>query len=319
MTEPDDRSRILLAHTALSRRSVLGLGASALAMGLLRCSPKPPRALRISGSNTVYFFARDLAVAYAQTHRDVMFRITGDGTSRGIKFAGEGDIQGLAMDFTNRNKIEIPTRAGEVPHSRNGEPMDIGLSSRQLFRSETEAYSAMVATTFAYDGIAVVTHRGTTVPNLSLMQLRQIYSGMITNWSMVGGPSAPIVVIARDALSGTAEAWGELVMNGLPVMSQMNVSMAADVPMAVASTPNSIAYLSLAQIDPAMMNPVSIENVMPTVEQLSMGRYPIRRPFVFVTGGPPTVLQRDYIDFAFSPAGRAVIEALEAVVAVRMT
>jgi phosphate transport system substrate-binding protein len=303
------------AVTVLSRREALSVVAAGLAGAA--CGPSAMRSLRISGSNTVYTFAKELAVRFRQRRTDVSFRITGDGTSRGIKFAGEGEVQGLPAAFTNRNKFMAPDPAGGPPDTSNGERVDIGISSRALFQSEREAYSSMEAVPFAYDGLAVVTNRSVTVANLTIEQLRQIYAGMITNWSQVGGPSAPIVVIARDTLAGTAEAWSELVMNGLPVMATTMISMAEDVPAAVASMANSIAYLSLADINPMTMNPVSIEGVAPTIELVASGRYPIKRPFIFVTGARPTTVQAEFIDFAFSADGQAVIRSLNAVPATR--
>ncbi len=302
----------LASTTAVLSASVVGCKGNAAA-----------NTLRMSGSNTVFRYAVELAKKYRERHAEVSFRITGDGTSRGIKFAGEGEIQGLPADFMNRNRFAAPLPASDVPQiadSMNGERMDIGLSSRDLLRSEREAYSTINVVTFAYDGIAVVTNRAVLVPNLTLQQLRDIYAGTITNWMMVGGPNAPIVVIARDALSGTAQAWDELVMGGLPVVaSAMNVAQADDVPAKVAMTPNSIAYLSLAQIDPQAMNPVNIEGVAPTVEQVGLGRYPIKRPFVFVTGSAPTLLQRGFLDFSFSAEAQQIITMLGAVPAAVMS
>ncbi|MBL8684090.1 MAG: phosphate ABC transporter substrate-binding protein [Myxococcales bacterium] len=319
----DPRGKRAVEHDdprALSRRealSLLGL-AGAAALPAWACSPSNNVVpLRISGSNTVYTYALELAKKYRERHANSAFRITGDGTSRGIKFAGEGEVQGLPADFSNRNKANLPEPAGGTPNSSNGERMDIGIASRGLFQSEREAYSAMVETPFAYDGIAVVTNRNISVPNLTVDQLRRIYAGMIRNWNEVGGPNAPIVVIARDMLAGTAEAWSELVMNGLPVMANMMISMAEDVPAAVVANANSIAYLALAQIDAMMMNPVSIDTIAPTIENVASGRYPIKRPFIFVTGGRPTTTQAEFIDFAFSAEGQAVIRTVGAVPATR--
>jgi phosphate transport system substrate-binding protein len=101
------------------------------------------------------------------------------------------------------------------------------------------------------------------------------------------------------------------------VMATTMISMAEDVPAAVASMANSIAYLSLADINPMTMNPVSIEGVAPTIELVASGRYPIKRPFIFVTGARPTTVQAEFIDFAFSADGQAVIRSLNAVPATR--
>ena len=292
--------------------------ASAVGLSLDGCKgPSSSSALRMSGSNTVFRYAVELAKKFRERRPEVGIRITGDGTSRGIKFAGEGEIQGLGPDFMNRNRFLAPLPATDVPEiadSMNGERMDIGLSSREMLRSELEAYSSLNVVTFAYDGIAVVSHRTVLVPNLTLQQLRDIYAGIITNWMAVGGPNAPIVVIARDALSGTAQAWDELVMRGTPVVATaMNVAQAEDVPAKIVMTPNSVAYLSLAQIDAATMNPVNIDGIAPTTEQVGLGRYPIKRPFVFVTGNSPTVLQRAFLDFSFTADGQQIIAMLGAV------
>lgn len=305
-----------------SRRELLGAVAATMAGSMAAsmgagCGPTATKSLRLSGSNTVYGFAKELAIAFRMQRSDVTFRITGDGTSRGIKFAGEGEVQGLPADFTNRNKFMAPEPAGGVRDTSNGEMVDIGLSSREIFQSEREAYSAMQVIPFAYDGIAVATNNNITVANLTIAQLRGIYGGMIRNWSEVGGPDAPIVVIARDTLAGTAEAWDELVMNGTPVMATQMISQAADVPAALTSMPNAIAYLSVGDLNPMTMHAVSVEGIAPTIELVASGRYPIKRPFVFVTGGPPTTVQKDFIDFAFSTAGQAVITRLLAVPATR--
>jgi phosphate transport system substrate-binding protein len=311
--EHDDRPR-------LSRRealSLLGL-AGAAALPAWACSPtNNVIPLRISGSNTVYTYALELAKKFRERRPSAAFRLTGDGTSRGIKFAGEGEIQGLPANFTNRNKANLPEPPGGAPNSSNGERMDIGIASRGLLQAEREAYSSMVETPFAYDGIAVVTNRNVSVPNLTVDELRRIYAGTIRNWNEVRGPNAPIVVIARDTMAGTAEAWSELVMNGLPVMATTMISMAEDVPAAVTSMPNSIAYLALAQIDAMTMNSVSIETIAPTIENVASGRYPIKRPFIFVTAGRPTQPQAEFIDFAFSAEGQAVIRTVGAVPATR--
>jgi phosphate transport system substrate-binding protein len=298
----------------MSRRT-LGVLALLLAATGAGCGPEVPQltgALRISGSNTVFAFATVLAEGFRRRNPNVSFRVTGDGTARGIKFAGERQVSGLSMPLMSR-AFSIPE--GNAGPTMNGEPVDIGLSSRQLLNDEREAYTELVLNTFAVDGIAVATHPGVAgVSNLSLTQLRDIYAGRITNWSAVGGPNQPIVVIARNPISGTAGAWQELVMGSDRVTASARIAeMNESVPIDIANTPYSIGYLSIFLLEGLSLNVLAIDNVTPTEANIAREIYPIRRPFIFVTHGPPTALQRAFIDYALSPEGAQLIRMAGAV------
>lgn len=283
-----------------------------LSVAVVGCSPPQPTAsLRISGSNTVFNFAVELAKAFRMRNPHVAFRITGDGTARGIKFVGERQVSGLTMPLQSR-AFSLPE--GNTGPTTNGEPVDIGLSSRSLLNDEREAYTELVTHTFAVDGIAVATHMGVSVRNLTMAQLRDIYAGRITNWMAVGGPDAPIVVLARNPISGTAGAWQEIVMGRDQVTTSARiVEMNDAMPMEISSTPNSIGYLSIFLLDRAPINVLTIDGVAPTEENLAREEYPIRRPFLFVTYGEPTPLQRSFIDFALSPEGAQIVRMVGAV------
>ncbi len=278
-----------------------------LAASLPTCSPPAgPQSLRISGSNTVFPFATALAVGFVAANPGVTMRITADGTARGIKWAGEGEVSGLADPLASR-ALSIPD--GNAGPTANGEVMDIGISSRNLLNEEREAYTTMQTTTFAFDSIGVATHIGVTgVTSLTRMILRDIYAGRTTNWMSLGGPNLPIVVIARDMVSGTAGAWQSLVMGPDMVVASMRVSQDIDVPRVIESTPGSIGYLSSGLLDPARMHTISVDGVAPTLANLRDGSYPLQRPFLFVTGSTPTPLQQRFIDFALGPAGAGIIQ-----------
>jgi phosphate transport system substrate-binding protein len=296
----------------MTRRS-LGLLTLLLAVGA-GCGTDPlpsSGSLRISGSNTVFTFVKALAEGYHQRSPNVTFRISADGTARGIKFVGEQQVGGLGMPLESR-VFSIP--AGMTGPTINGEPVDIGLSSRLLLHDEREAYTELVVHTFAVDGIAVATSRDVQVRALTMTQLRAIYAGRIANWQDVGGPDAPIYVITRNPISGTAGAWQELVMGSDMVTDAAHIAeQDSDVPGALTSHHYAIGYLSSFLLDPAAFDAVSIDGIPPTEENIADQVYPIRRPFLFVTHGQPTPVQQSFIDFAYSAEGAEILRRTGAV------
>ena len=278
------------------------------------CSPPTQNAsnhLRISGSNTVMPFAVALASGFHMAHSDVSFRVSGDGTARGIKWAGEGQVSGL--DGPNIvAAASVPD--GMAGPTLNGETVDIGMSSRALLDEERESYTTLVATPIATDSIAVATPPGLGVTHLTRVNLRDIYAGRVTDWSAVGGPALAIVVIVRPAISGTAGAWQSLVMGTDTVTpTAMAASQNADVAGAIAANVGSIGYLSLASIDTTMVTPVSVDGIAATEATARDGTYPLIRPFLFVTNGLPSPLEQRFLDYTLSSAGAAIIRTNGAV------
>ncbi|MCI5899230.1 MAG: phosphate ABC transporter substrate-binding protein [Lachnospiraceae bacterium] len=160
--------------------------------------------------------------------------------------------------------------------------VDIGNSSRNLKDSEKEA--GAVENIVAIDGIAVVVNPSTNVDNLTKEQLVQIYTGEITDWADVDGDSAPIVVIGREAGSGTRGAFEELleIEDSCAYASELDSTGA--VVAKVASTPGAIGYVSLDVLDDTV-KPLSLEGVEPTAENIKAGNYFLSRPFVMATKG----------------------------------
>lgn len=261
--------------------------------------PPPSGLLRFAGSNTVYDAVVQIAPGFRQRNPRISVRISGDGTARGIKWAGEERASGLDMPLTSR-AFSIPD--GNTGPTTNGERVDFGMSSRELFNSEREAYTTAVTHAIAFDGIAVITHPGLgAVRNLTLAQLRDIFAGRVTRWSEVGGPDAPVRVVVRDAISGTAGAWSELVMRGAMITtSATSTAQPADMIAAVNGSENSIGYLSFAHVTP-MTRTISIDGVAPTEESVARQRYPIRRPILLVTNGAPSALESLFLDYTRTP------------------
>lgn len=241
--------------------------------------------IQIAGSTTVQPLAEALAEAFMDMNPDLVIEIQGGGSSVGVTSAGEGTV-------------------------------DIGNASRNVKDSEFEAFPELEVYSIAYDGIAIVTHPDTVLPTLSEDQVRAIFSGGITNFSEVGGPDEAIVVVSREEGSGTRAAFEELVMEyrdeaGEKVLAPISEDALlqqsnGQVLTTVSTTPNSIAYLSFGFLSDEV-NGVAIDDVAPTVENVSNGTYPIFRPLNMLTNGEPGELAAAFLDFILSVDGQAIV------------
>ena len=185
---------------------------------------------------------------------------------------------------------------------------DIGLSSRALKAEEEE--QGLVATTLAYDGIAVIVNPENTVEDLTVEQIAAIYKGEITNWSEVGGMDAEIVLVGREAGSGTRSGFEEIV--GVEDLCQyrQELTSTGDVITAVSQNPGAIGYASLASVKDTV-KAIKVGGVAPSEETVKDETYAIQRPFVLVTkkGTALTETAQAFFDFITSEAAREVITA----------
>lgn len=202
------------------------------------------------------------------------------------------------------------TGSGAGLESLVGGKTDIGNASRALKDGEKE--SGAVENIVAIDGIAVITHTSNTVSNLTSQQLTDIYTGKITNWVDLGGADEAIVVLGREAGSGTRGAFEEL----LDVADQCTYAQELDstggVLAKVASTPGSIGYVSLDVVDDTV-KALSLDGVEPTEENIVAGSYKLSRPFVMATLGTvdeQNDLVKTWFGFVQSDAGKAVTTAM---------
>ena len=159
---------------------------------------------------------------------------------------------------------------------------DIGNSSRSL--KDEEKAAGVVENVVAIDGIAVCVDPANEVANLTKEQLTNIYNGTVTNWKEVGGADEPIIVIGREAGSGTRGAFEELVdlVDGCKYANELDSTGA--VIAKVASTPGAIGYASLDALDDSV-KALSLEGVEATAENIKAGNYFLSRPFVMATKG----------------------------------
>lgn len=188
---------------------------------------------------------------------------------------------------------------------------DIGLSSRDLKSEEAEKLNSEVV---AIDGIAMIVNPENMVSDLTVDTIAAIYTGEITNWREVGGSDAPIVLIGREAASGTRDGFESVTGTEDLCKYTQELTSTGDVVQTVASNPNAIGYASLASVKDTVRL-VSVEGVTPTTETIQNGSYKIQRNFVFVTKKDTelTGAVKSFYEFATSSAADELIVAAGAV------
>jgi phosphate transport system substrate-binding protein len=163
----------------------------------------------------------------------------------------------------------------------------------------------------ALDGLAVIVNPGNRVNGLSRKQIRDIYSGKVTNWSAVGGPNAPIVMIQRESNSGTQDSFKELVMGKELPISKRAETQASNgaVKSRVASTPTAIGFVGLGYVD-SSVKAVDVDGVESNVQTVKSGKYPISRPLFMYTNGQPTGNVKQFIDLPKTADGQKIISEI---------
>lgn len=184
--------------------------------------------------------------------------------------------------------------------------VDIGNSSRNL--KDGEKANGAVENIVAIDGIAVVVDPANQVPGLTKDQLISIYKGEVTNWSEVGGADAPIVVIGREAGSGTRGAFEEILKIEDACAYANELDSTGAVMAKVATTPGAIGYVSLDVVDDSVIA-LPLDGVEATAENIKAGNYFLSRPFVMATKGEiseQSELVQAWFDYVLGEEGQAV-------------
>ena len=225
-------------------------------------------------------------------------------------------IGALGEYFTEENKgvnfTYNPTGSGSGIAAVLEGRCDIGLSSRDLKDAEKE--SGLVETALAYDGIAIIVHPENPVSDLSLETIAKIYTGEITNWKDVGGADAEIVLIGREAGSGTRDGFETITGTNDACQYRQELTSTGDVITAVSQNPAAIGYASLAALKDTV-KAVSVEGVVPSEETVKDGSYRVQRPFVLVTRKdmPLSETAQKFFDFATSADAAEIISLAGAV------
>ena len=221
-------------------------------------------------------------------------------------------IGALGEAFTeangNVNFTYNPTGSGSGIQAVQEGRCDIGLSSRAL--KDEEKASGLTETILAYDGIAVIVNPENPVEDLTLEDIAKIYTGEITNWSEVGGNDAEIVLIGREAGSGTRSGFEEIVEVKDLCQYRQELSSTGDVITTVAQNPGAIGYASLASVKDTV-KAVQVGGVTPSEETVKDGTYAIQRPFVLATKTDAQLGEaaQAFFDYVTSTAANEIIVA----------
>lgn len=257
--------------------------------------------------------------------------VSGSGSGRDSQTAGitgtvatdgstsmEKVIGALGEAFENQNSgvtfTYNPTGSGSGIQAVQEGRCDIGLSSRQL--KEEESANGLEATVLAYDGIAVIVNPENPVADLDVETIARLYTGEITNWKDVGGNDAPVVLIGREAGSGTRDGFESITGTAEQCMYRQELTSTGDVITAVSQNPDAIGYASLASLKDTV-RALTVGGVAPTEATIKDGSYVIQRPFVLVTRKDSALsdVAQAFFDFATSSNAAALIAEAGAVAA----
>ena len=204
-----------------------------------------------------------------------------------------------------------PTGSGSGIQAVQEGRCDIGLSSRNL---KDEEAKDLVGTVVAIDGIAIIVNPENPVADLTIEQIAKLYKGEITNWKEIGGNDLPVVLIGREAASGTRDGFESITGTEDACKYSQELTSTGDVVQTVASNPNAIGYASLASVKDTV-KAIDVEGVTPTTETIQNGTYKVQRNFVFVTKKNTELsgAAKAFFDFATSSAADKLIEEAGAV------
>jgi phosphate transport system substrate-binding protein len=225
------------------------------------------------GSTSIQPFAEMLAQEFNSQHPDSPVEVQGGGSTAGLMAVGNGIAE-------------------------------IGMCSRMLTTEEAGRFTAV---TIARDGLAVVVHPSNPVVSLSLAQVKLLFDGQVTNWRDVGGLDRPVRIISREEGSGTREAFTKMVMSKARISRKaLTQESNGSVKELVKHDPCAIGYMSLGLVGDEL-KALRIDGVPAVEAEVQSGRYPLVRPFLFVTRGPPVPGAQQFIDFVLSPRGQRML------------
>ncbi len=244
-----------------------------------------------------------------------------DGAKGSITVNGSTSVQPLADELANAFKAKNPNATIDVQGGGSGVGIksaidgvvDIGMSSRNLKTEEKSLKEFKIAV----DGIAVVVNPANGISNLTMEQIKKIYSGEITDWKDVGGKEGKITVVTREEGSGTRGAFIELtkleVTEGDKKVDKTSASAITQgstgaVMTTVSGDPNAIGYASFGSAkESSDIKMISVEGKECNEENIYSGEYKISRPFLMLSKTELTGLSKEFMDFVLSPEGQEIV------------
>lgn len=248
----------------------------------------------------VIVLAMSLMVGCGETEGTV----TTDGSTSMEKVIG---ALGEAFQNDTGNSFTYnPTGSGSGIKAVQEGRCDIGLSSRDLKDEEKDA--GLEATVLAYDGIAIIVNPENPINDLSLETIAKIYTGEITNWKEVGGDDAEIVLIGREAGSGTRDGFESITGTEELCKYRQELTSTGDVITTVAQNPNAIGYASVASLEDSV-KAVTVGGVAANEKTIKDGSYVVQRPFVLVTKADTELSDaaQKFFDYVTSEDAQSII------------
>jgi len=244
-----------------------------------------PNRIIIDGSTTVGPIAKAFAEYYMSKNPGVNITVSESGSGNGAKALINGmcDIADMSR-FMKNEEFKAAVAKGIYP----------------------------VGTVIAIDGLAVIVHPSCPVQGLTTDQIRNIYTGKITNWKELGGPNVAIVMISRDTNSGTYESFETLVLNKQKISDKAEyVGSSGAIRSRVQSTPAAIGYVGLGFVDKTV-KALKVNGVYPDNATVVSGTYPIARPLFMFTNGYPKMGSRlgNFLNLYLTQKGQQIIEEI---------
>ena len=263
--------------------------------------------LAACGSNSAPAATEAPAAAPAETVEQAP-ALSGSVATDGSTFM-EKVIGALGEAYEQKTGITVtynPTGSGSGIKAVGEGRCDIGLSSRAL--KDEEKATGLTQTILAYDGIAIIVNPANPINDLSLEQIAKVYTGEITNWSQLGGEDGEIVLIGREAGSGTRDGFESITGTTDACQYRQELTSTGDVITTVAQNPNAIGYASLASVKDTV-KALSVEGVTPSEETVKDGSYLVQRPFVLVTkeGVALSAAAQDFFNYITSAEANDII------------
>jgi len=228
--------------------------------------------ITVAGSTSVEPFAELLAEEYMSRNPASHIYVQGGGSTAGVEAA--------------------MTRAA-----------NIGMSSRSLLPKEKNLHTL----TIAKDAIAIIVNPKNPIHDLSMDQVRSVFSGNVKNWSELGGLPRPIVLVNREEGSGTRESFQKFVMEKEEIsLDSLVQNTNGAIRQVVSNDLNAIGYLSLGLVND-QVKALKISGIKPDLTNIESGRYALVRPFLFVLDGEPTGEVKAFLEFVLSPTAQKLL------------
>ena len=289
----------------ITRRSFITVcGAAAAAMALTACGGA-------ASSTVASSAAESTSSSAAETAAGTLSGNVATGGSTSMKNVIAALTEGFAEVEPGVTVSYDPTGSGAGITGATDKTLDIGLSSRALKDDEKNDVDGTVV---ALDGIAIIVNKGSKVTDLTVDQLKQMFTGEITNWKDVGGDDGEIVLVGREAGSGTRDGFESIVDVKDSCKYAQELTATGAVISAVEANPLAVGYASLSAVGDTVAM-VTVEGVECSEDTVKDGSYKIQRPFVFVTNKSVTLSEQAqaFVDFATSKDAADLIRTAGAV------